>query len=89
VSEEIKENARRQAENVVKEAELQADKLLELAQRRAYDVEKAIIDLRGYQTSLRTDVRAFITRIGQLLDMQEETEGQDNVRILKRREEAQ
>ena len=89
VSEEIKENARRQAENVVKEAELQADKLLELAQRRAYDVEKAIIDLRSYQTSLRIDVRAFITRIGQLLDMQEEAEDQDNVRFLKRREEAQ
>lgn len=89
VSEEIKENARRHAENVVKEAELQADKLLELAQRRAYDVERAILDLRSYQTGLRTEIRSFITRIGQLLDMQEEAEDQDNVRFLKRREEAQ
>ena len=89
VSEEIKENARRHAENVVKEAELQADKLLELAQRRAYDVEKAILDLRSYQTGLRTEIRSFITRIGQILDLQEEAEDQDNVRFLKRREEAQ
>jgi cell division initiation protein len=89
VSEEIKENARRQAENVVKEAELQADKLLELAQRRAYDVEKAILDLRSYQTSLRTDIRGFITRVGQLLDLQEEAEDPGNLRFLKRREEAQ
>ena len=89
VSEEIKENARRHAENVVKEAELQADKLLELAQRRAYDVEKAILDLRSYQTGLRTEIRSFITRIGQVLDLQEEAEGEDNVRFLKRREEAQ
>lgn len=88
VSEEIKENARRHAENVVKEAELQADKLLELAQRRAYDVEKAILDLRSYQTGLRTEIRSFITRVGQLLDLQEEAEGEDNVRFLKRREEA-
>ena len=89
VSEEIKENARRHAENVVKEAELQADKLLELAQRRAYDVEKAILDLRSYQSSLRTDIRAFITRVGQMLDIQEEAEGRDNVRFLKPREGAQ
>lgn len=89
VSEEIKENARKSAENVVKESELQADKLLELAQRRAYDVEKAILDLRSYQTHLRTEIRAFITRVGQLLDLQEEAEEQDNLRFLKRREEAQ
>lgn len=89
VSEEIKDNARKHAENVVKEAELQADKLLELAQRRAYDVEKAIIDLRSYQTGLRTEIRSFINRIGSILDMQEETEDQDNVRFLRRREEAQ
>jgi cell division initiation protein len=89
VSEEIKENARKHAENVVKEAELQADKLLELAQRRAYDVEKAILDLRSYQTSLRTDIRGFITRVSQLLDLQEDAEDPDNLRFLKRREEAQ
>ena len=85
VSEEIKENARKHAENVVKEAELQADKLLELAQRRAYDVEKAIIDLRSYQTGLRTEIRSFVNRITSILDMQEETEDQDNVRFLLRR----
>lgn len=89
MSEEIKDNARRHAENVVKEAELQADKLLELAQRRAYDVEKAILDLRSYQSSLRTDIRGFITRVGQLLDLQEEAEDPDNLRFMKRREEAQ
>ncbi|HET8648317.1 MAG TPA: DivIVA domain-containing protein, partial [Vicinamibacteria bacterium] len=84
VSEEIKENARRHAENVVKEAELQADKLLELAQRRAYDVERAILDLRGHQTGLRTEIRSFITRVSQLLDLQEEAEAEDNLRFLKR-----
>jgi cell division initiation protein len=89
VSEEIKDNARKHAENVVKEAELQADKLLELAQRRAYDVEKAILDLRSYQSSLRADIRGFINRVGQLLDLQEEAEDPGNLRFMKRREEAQ
>ncbi len=88
VSEEIKENARKQAENVVKEAEMQGDKLVELAQNRAHEVERSILDLRGWRSSLRTDIRAFVTRINQLLDLQEEVEVEDNLRFLKRREEA-
>ena len=88
VSEEIKENARKQAENVVREAEMQGDKLIELAQNRAHEVERSILDLRGWRSSLRTDIRAFVHRVGQLLDLQEEVEVEDNLRFLKRREEA-
>src|SRR6266568_1201691 len=86
-SEEIKENARKQAESQVKEAELQADRLVELAQSRAHEVERGIVDLRGHRAALRTDIRAFITRLTHLLDLQEEAELEDNLRFLKRREE--
>ena len=87
LSEEIKENARKQAESVVKQAELQADGLLELAQRRAYELERGILDLRAQRSALRTDIRAFITRLTQILDLQEEAELEDNLRFLRRREE--
>jgi cell division initiation protein len=86
-SEEIRDNARRQGENVVKEAELQADRLVELAQSRAHEVERGILDLRAHRTALRTDIRAFLTRLTHLLDLQEEAEVEDNLRFLKRREE--
>ena len=89
VSEEIKENARKQAESVVKEAEIQADRLVELAQDRAHEVERGILDLRAQRTALRTDVRALITRLTRILDLQEEVEVEDNLRFLKRREEGQ
>jgi cell division initiation protein len=89
VSEEIKENARKHADAVVKEAELQADRLLELAQNRAHEVERAILDLRAHRQGLRTDIRAFITRLSHILDLQEEAEVEDNLRFLKRREEGQ
>jgi cell division initiation protein len=89
VSEEIRENARREAESQVKEAELRADRLVELAQSRAHDVERAILDLRAHRAGLRTDIRAFITRLTHLLDLQEEAEVEDNLRFLKRRDEAQ
>ena len=88
VSEEIKENARKQGESVVKEAELQADRLLELAQARAHEVERGILELRAHRTGLRTDIRALITRLTSILDLQEEAEVEDNLRFLKRREEA-
>jgi cell division initiation protein len=86
-SEDIRENARRQGENVIKESELQADRLLELAQSRAHEVERGILDLRSHRTMLRTDIRAFVTRLTHLLDLQEEAEVEDNLRFLKRREE--
>ena len=87
LSEEIKEAARKQSESVVKEAEIQADRLLELAQSRAQEVERGILDLRAHRSSLRTDVRALITRLTHILDLQEEAEVEDNLRFLKRREE--
>jgi cell division initiation protein len=88
VSEEIKENARKQSENVVREAELQADKLVELAQGRAHEVERGILELRAHRTAIRTDIRSLLTRLTHILDLQEEAEVEDNLRFLKRRDEA-
>ncbi len=87
LSEEIKDAARKQSESVIKEAEIQADRLIELAQSRAQEVERGILDLRAHRSSLRTDVRALITRLTHILDLQEEAEVEDNLRFLKRREE--
>ena len=86
-SDDIREAATRQAHATVKEAELQADKLLELAQGRAHSVEGGILELRALRTALRTDIRGFVTRLTNLLDLQEEAELEDNLRFLKRREE--
>jgi cell division initiation protein len=89
LSEELKDTARKQGESVVKEAELQADRLLEMAQNRAHEVERGILDLRSHRSSLRTDIRALIVRLTHILDLQEEAEVEDNLRFLKRREEGQ
>ncbi len=87
-SEDIREAARKEAETIVKQADLQGDRLLELAQNRAHEVERGILELRGHRTALRTDIRALITRLTLLLALQEEAEVEDNLRFLKRREEA-
>jgi len=89
VSEEIRETARKQGEAVVKEAELQADKLVELAQGRARQIERDTLDLRAMRQELRADIRALIDRLTRIMDLQEEAEVEDNLRFLKRREEGQ
>ena len=88
LSEEIKETARKQGEMTVKEAELQADKLVELAQGRAKTIERETIDLRAMRQMLRSDIRALLERIQHILDAQEEAEVDDNLRFMKRREGA-
>lgn len=88
LSDEIKETARKQGEMTVKEAELQADKLVELAQGRAKTIERETIDLRAMRQMLRSDIRALLVRIGHILDAQEEAEVDDNLRFMKRREGA-
>jgi cell division initiation protein len=88
VSDEIKETARKQGEMTVKEAELQADKLVDLAQGRAKSIERETIDLRAMRQMLRADIRALLERIQHILDAQEEAEVDDNLRFMKRREGA-
>jgi cell division initiation protein len=86
LTEELKENARKQAEAVVHEAEIKADRLLELAQNRAHEVESSIVDLRAHRQALRSDIRSLVDRITHLLALQEEAENEDNVRFLRRLE---
>lgn len=88
VSEEIKDNARRAAEQTVKEAELQADRLLELAQDKASEVERSMMDLRSQRSMLLEDIRTLIGRVANQLDLEEEAELGDKLRFLRRREGA-
>ncbi|MBN2368934.1 MAG: DivIVA domain-containing protein [Vicinamibacteria bacterium] len=87
LTEEMKDNARKQAEGIVKEAELRADRLLELARERAGDIDKTILDLRSQRQALRSDIRALISRVAHLIDLQEEAELEDNLHFLVRREQ--
>ena len=86
LSEEIKEASHKQAELVVKEAELKADQLLGLAQTRASALEHDILDLHNQRQCLRADVRGLIGHLTRVLDLEEEAEQDQNLRFLKRTE---
>lgn len=88
VADEIRDTARKHSQGIVKEAELQADRLVELAQTRAHDIERTLLDLRAQRAAMRSDIRAAINRVAQVIALQEEAEDPDNLHFLLRREEA-
>jgi len=84
-AEDIKDTSRKEAEVTLKQAELQADRLLELAQSRAHDVERGILDLHSQREVLRNDVRQLIAHLNRVLDLDQETDQDEVLSFLKRR----
>ena len=87
LSEDLKDNARKQGESVVKEAEPQADRLLEMAQNAGPRGGAGHPGPALAQQPAAHRHRALITRLTHILELQEEAEVEDNLRFLKRREE--
>jgi cell division initiation protein len=85
-SEDIKENAKKQSQMLLKEAELAADRLIEAAQSKAYDIEKDILDLKQQKRQMLNSILAAIANLRSLIQAMTEAEAQqDKVSFLKRR----
>ncbi len=87
-SEELKDNAKKQAELLLKEAELSADRLVEAAQARAHDIEKDIVELKMQKRQVLNSVLAAIANMRNLIQLMSESEAQqDKLSFLKRKSE--
>jgi len=85
-SEDVKENAKKQAHMTLKEAELAADRLVEAAQARAHDIEKDILELKLQKRQVLNSVLASIANLRNLIQLMSETESdQEKVSYLKRK----
>jgi cell division initiation protein len=76
----------RQRETILKNTLLTAQRLSEEIKDAARKQSESVVKEAEMQAD-RTDVRALITRLTHILDLQEEAEVEDNLRFLKRREE--
>ena len=78
VAEDLIGNARKEAELVVKDAELLADRLIGQAMQRVGDLEKSIGDLKIERRAARNKLQATLDTIQQmvLLDAEEEANDQ-------------
>ena len=85
-SEDMKENAKKQSQKLLKEAELASDRLIEAAQSKAHDIEKDILELKNQKRQMLNSVLAAIANLRSLIQSMSEAEAQqDKVSFLKRR----
>ena len=77
VSEDVKSNARKEAELIVKDAELLSERLVSQAMSRVADLERFIQDLKIERRSARNKLQATIDTIQQLLALDAEQEANE------------
>jgi len=86
VSDEMITTSQREAQLLVKEAELHADRLLAQAMERAQEVENRIAELRLRRRELQLKLRGSLELFAQILEAdQEEERSTANVQTLARR----
>ena len=72
VSEDVKTNARKEAELIVKDAELLADRVIGQAMARVADLERAIQDLKIERTGLRSKLQSTLDIVQQMVALDAE-----------------
>ena len=89
VSEDVKANARKEAELIVKDAELLAERVVAQAMTRISDIERAIQDLKIERTSARNKLQATLDTMQQMLavDAEEESNAQPITAMFRKRNE--
>ena len=85
-SEDMKDNAKKQSQMLLKEAELASDRLIETAQAKAHGIEKDILGLKQQKRQVLNSVLAAIANLRSLIQTMNEAEAeQDKISFLKRR----
>ncbi len=77
VSEDLKANARKEAELIVKDAELLAERVISQAMGRLADIEKAIQDLKIERMSLRNKLQSSLETMGQMIALDAEQQANE------------
>jgi cell division initiation protein len=77
VSEDVRANARKEAELIVKDAELLSDRLIAQAQSRVADLERAIMELKMERRAARNKLQTMLDTTQQLLMLDAEQEANE------------
>jgi cell division initiation protein len=75
--EDYKVNTRKEAEILLKEAELKADSVIKEAQERVVKIHEDIVDLKGIRRHFKEEVRRLIENHLRMIDFDKEREGEE------------
>ncbi|MBZ0157598.1 MAG: DivIVA domain-containing protein [Alphaproteobacteria bacterium] len=79
--EDYKSNARKEAELIMKEAELKADSIIKEAQEKVVKIHEDIVDLKGIRRHFKEEIRRLIESHLKMLEFDKEREGEDSGEI--------
>ncbi|HET7712023.1 MAG TPA: DivIVA domain-containing protein [Thermoanaerobaculia bacterium] len=90
VSEDVKANARKEAELIVKDAELLSERIVSQAMSRVAEIERAIQDLKIERIGARNRLQATLDTVQQMLvlDAEQEATEQPITSIYRKRTES-
>ncbi len=75
--EDYKTNARKEAELIVREAELRADAIVKEAQERVLKIHEDIVDLKGIRRHFKEELKRLIEGHLRMLDFDDVREGEE------------
>ncbi|NWF76734.1 MAG: DivIVA domain-containing protein [Nitrospirae bacterium] len=75
--EDYKSNARKEAELIVKEAELRADALIKEAQEKVIKIHEDIVDLKGIRRHFKEELKRMVEGHLKMLEFDKEREEQE------------
>jgi cell division initiation protein len=75
--EDYKTNARKEAELVVKEAELKADTILKEAQEKVIKIHEDIVDLKGIRRHFKEEIKRMVEGHLKMLEFDKEREEEE------------
>jgi cell division initiation protein len=75
--EDYKTNARKEAELVVKEAELKADSVLKEAQEKVIKIHEDIVDLKGIRRHFKEEIKRLVEGHMKMLEFDKEREEEE------------
>jgi cell division initiation protein len=79
--EDYKTNARKEAELVIKEAEIKADSLIKEAQEKVIKIHEDIVDLKGIRRHFREELKRLIENHARMLEHDSYREGENREEV--------
>jgi cell division initiation protein len=76
--EDYKTNARKEAELILKEAEIKADNMIKEAQEKVVKIHEDIVDLKGIRRHFKEEVKRLIDSHLKMLEFDKEREGEES-----------
>lgn len=76
--EDYKTNARKEAELILKEAELKADNMIKEAQEKVVKIHEDIVDLKGIRRHFKEEIKRLIDSHLRMLEFDKEREGEES-----------